>query len=113
VKVRPLFGQPKQDQLPFVEKPTKDILKATEYMPTLEDFGFSKAEIDIPKDKRACYDFIGGEEQATKRLREYIFETKSVGNYALTRNQLIGANYSSKFSPWLASGALSPRYIYF
>lgn len=113
VKVRPLFGQPKEGQLPFPEKPSKTLVKAAKEMPSLEEFDFSKEELKKEKDKRACYDFIGGEDQAVKRLREYIFDTKSVGNYAMTRNNLIGANYSSKLSPWLACGALSPRYIYF
>ena len=32
--------------------------------------------------------------------------------YKETRNGMVGADYSSKFSPWLAHGCLSPRYIY-
>ncbi|WOL13450.1 hypothetical protein Cni_G22220 [Canna indica] len=32
--------------------------------------------------------------------------------YKETRNGMLGADYSTKFSPWLASGSLSPRYIY-
>ena len=30
----------------------------------------------------------------------------------MTRNELIGANYSSKLAPWFACGALSSRYVY-
>lgn len=48
-----------------------------------------------------------------KRVKEYIWETKAVGTYATTRNQLIGSNYSSKLSPWLSTGNISPRYVYF
>ena len=33
-------------------------------------------------------------------------------SYKDTRNGLTGLDYSSKFSPWLATGALSPRQIY-
>jgi len=36
-----------------------------------------------------------------------------VGHYATTRNSLLGSNYSSKLSPWLACGSISPRYVYF
>lgn len=82
-------------------------------MPTLRDFGFSKAEIEKPKDKRACFNFVGGEEAAVKRLDDYVNGTRSVGKYAITRNDLLGADYSSKLSPWLACGALSPKYIYY
>lgn len=32
--------------------------------------------------------------------------------YKETRNGMLGADYSTKFSPWLASGSLSPRFIY-
>lgn len=32
--------------------------------------------------------------------------------YKETRNGMIGPDYSTKFSPWLASGSLSPRYVY-
>jgi deoxyribodipyrimidine photo-lyase len=32
--------------------------------------------------------------------------------YKKTRNGLLGKNYSSKFSAWLASGSVSPRYVY-
>jgi len=86
--------------------------EAFEYVPKLTDFGFMEEE--IPKhDKRSCYQFVGGEDRGLKRLNEYLFEKKAVKHYNKTRNQLIGANYSSKLSPWLACGALSPRKIYF
>lgn len=32
--------------------------------------------------------------------------------YKDTRNGMLGTDYSSKFSPWLSLGCLSPRYIY-
>lgn len=32
--------------------------------------------------------------------------------YKQTRNGMLGPDYSTKFSPWLASGSLSPRLIY-
>jgi deoxyribodipyrimidine photolyase len=39
---------------------------------------------------------------------EYI----SVATYKETRNGLVGVDYSTKFSPWLALGCLSPRKIF-
>lgn len=66
----------------------------------------------ITKDHRAVMTFTGGEEAGKKRLAHYFFETQSLSHYKKTRNEMIGANYSSKFSPWLANGSLSPRYIY-
>lgn len=32
--------------------------------------------------------------------------------YKETRNGMVGADYSSKFSVWLAHGCISPRFIY-
>jgi deoxyribodipyrimidine photo-lyase len=32
-------------------------------------------------------------------------------DYFDTRNGMIGANYSTKFAPWLVHGCVSPRYI--
>ncbi len=82
-------------------------------MPTLVDFGFSEEEIKKPKEAKGYFDYKGGEDAALKRCKEYIFGTKSVGQYAATRNDLIGDSYSSRLSAWLACGAISPRYIYF
>ena len=45
-------------------------------------------------------------------MNEYIFSKRAVSKYATTRNDLIGANYSSKLSPWLANGSLSCRKVY-
>ena len=52
-------------------------------------------------DELASYKFFGGETAGLKRLDEYLFKTKALGNYRDTRNELMGANYSSKLSPWL------------
>lgn len=63
-------------------------------------------------DKRAAFVFKGGETEARQRLNAYLWETDHIKYYKETRNGLLGANYSSKFSPWLAYGCLSPRQIY-
>ncbi len=55
--------------------------------------------------------FAGGEAAALKHLARY-FEGDLVSSYKATRNGLSGTDYSSKFSPWLASGALSARTLY-
>jgi len=63
-------------------------------------------------DERAVLDFKGGETAALERLNHYLWETDCIKSYKETRNGLIGANYSSKFSPWLAQGCISPKKIY-
>jgi deoxyribodipyrimidine photo-lyase len=61
---------------------------------------------------KPCLQFVGGETQALKRLNEYFWSKDLLRKYKQTRNGLIGPNYSSKFSAWLALGALSPVHIY-
>lgn len=67
---------------------------------------------DFETDDRAALDFNGGELAARSRIEHYFWETKSLLEYKETRNGLIGADYSSKLSPWLANGSLSPRRVY-
>jgi len=74
-----------------------------------------KVEWELPEiahDDRAVLLFEGGETAALKRLNDYLFISKSITSYKQTRNELIGADYSSKFSAWLAQGCLSPKTIY-
>jgi deoxyribodipyrimidine photo-lyase len=77
-------------------------------LPTLEDLGL----VFTPIDSRAAIQFKGGETAAINRLNHYFYDTKNLSNYKETRNGMIGADYSSKFSAWLAMGCISPRFIY-
>ncbi len=54
----------------------------------------------------------GGETAGLARLQNYAWETRAALQYHETRNGLIERDDSSKFSRWLAWGALSPRRIY-
>jgi len=56
-------------------------------------------------------DFHGGETAGLKRLRDYLWTTDSIARYKETRNGMLGIDYSSKFSPWLANGCVSARQI--
>lgn len=56
--------------------------------------------------------FEGGEDMAWKRLIYYFYESKLLSTYKSTRNGLIGKDYSSKFSPYLAFGNISAKSIY-
>lgn len=77
-------------------------------LPSLDALGLKKVTID----KRAAIQFKGGESEAIKRLNHYFYETKCLSKYKETRNGMVGADYSSKFSAWLAMGCISPRYIH-
>lgn len=97
--IRPSFEVPLQIKSPTIE-PIQ--------LPTINELGLPYETID----SRAAIVFKGGENQAIARLDHYFFETKCISNYKETRNGLTGADYSSKFSAWLALGCISPRFIY-
>ena len=77
-------------------------------IPSMEALGFS----DFVSDSRTAFPFHGGENEALKRVEYYFWETKKLGVYKLTRNGLIGKDFSSKFSPWLANGSISAKTLY-
>ncbi|MCZ8091524.1 DASH family cryptochrome [Flavobacterium sp.] len=97
--IRAAFDAPKEIKSPEIE-PLQ--------LPTLKELGLNFEPID----SRAVLQFKGGETKAIARLNHYFFETKCISEYKETRNGLVGANYSSKFSAWLALGCISPRFIY-
>ncbi|HKL19162.1 MAG TPA: deoxyribodipyrimidine photo-lyase, partial [Halalkalibaculum sp.] len=77
-------------------------------IPSCTELGVEPQSID----DRAVLDFKGGETEALRRLQNYFWERDQLKSYKFTRNRLLGADYSSKFSPWLANGSLSPRKIF-
>jgi deoxyribodipyrimidine photo-lyase len=77
-------------------------------MPNLSNFGHSDFELDA----RTAFPFKGGETEGLRRLRHYLWDSDRIKVYKETRNELIGVDYSSKFSPYLAQGCLSPKQIY-
>lgn len=77
-------------------------------IPTLESLGF----VSVEPDERAAIQHVGGETAALARLDAYFWKRDKIRTYKYTRNGLLGEDYSSKFSAWLAYGCLSPRRIY-
>ena len=87
---------------------TDNLVNERTEIPSLEDLGFE----EVTSNSKTAFPFHGGESEGLKRLHNYFFETKKLGFYKKTRNVLIGTDYSSKFSPWLANGSLSAKTIY-
>jgi deoxyribodipyrimidine photo-lyase len=84
------------------------------FLPTLESLGYTDEQIKNAHrtDSRGVLVFEGGETRALERVRNYVWdEPNLLQTYFDTRNGMIGTNYSTKFSPWLALGCLSPRYV--
>ncbi len=79
--------------------------------PSLAKLGFASDQHTLP-DPRTVFPFRGGPAAAEARLRAYLDETHAIRTYKQTRNGLLGTDYSSKFSPYLSLGSLSPRMIY-
>ncbi len=76
-------------------------------IPSYKAFGFTTAAYD------SATPFVeGGEKNGLQRLQYYTFDTEQLTSYRWTRNRSMGMDYSSKFSPYLALGCLSPREIY-
>ena len=101
ISVRPI--------IPIENKiPKKNLEHSHTSIPTLQDLGLTEF---IP-DSRTAFPFKGGESAALERIQYYFWETKKLAFYKKTRNGLIGKDYSSKLSPWLANGSISTRTIY-
>ncbi|XP_072032145.1 cryptochrome DASH-like [Amphiura filiformis] len=77
-------------------------------IPSMADLGVA----DEVSDSRSAFPFSGGESTGLQRIQHYFWDKNYVAKYKETRNGLIGSDYSTKFSTWLAHGCLSPRKIY-
>ncbi len=73
-------------------------------MPALADLGYEIRETNS--------NFKGGEDAALQQMHSYIWDKDLLKTYKETRNESLGWDYSSKLSPWLAVGAISPKTIY-
>jgi deoxyribodipyrimidine photo-lyase len=101
IKIRPCTPMPKA-------MPPKNLLENVQELPSLGSLGFEKHELD----PNSAFPFQGGISAANERLNHYFWKSKRLSYYKKTRNGLIGADYSSKFSPWLANGSFSAKEIY-
>ncbi|KAM0748058.1 cryptochrome [Meredithblackwellia eburnea MCA 4105] len=96
----------------LASKSLEDILP--DLLSPLEDSYETKfSDSRNPRDSKSAFPYRGGETDALERL-DYYFHQGSpppVSKYKETRNGLLGHAYSTKFSPFLCLGMLSPRLI--
>ena len=97
--VRSVFPFPKTKPLPEIDPGL---------IPGLEELGLTHNT----EDGRSVLDYGGGEEKVWWRLNEYVWKKDLLQHYKETRNGLIGTDYSSKLSPALAHGCISPKSVY-
>ncbi|MEM9077926.1 MAG: DASH family cryptochrome [Bacteroidota bacterium] len=101
VKVRPTLALTQK----YAEE---NLVNHSSEIPSLKDLGLE----DFEMDPKTAFPFKGGENHALDRLQHYFWKTQKLAYYKKTRNGLVGTDYSSKFSPWLANGSISARTIY-
>ena len=100
-KVRELADSPQPNQ-------EKLELSLDSKIPELTDLGLENFEVD----SRSAFPFTGGSTAAKERIDHYFWKTHKLRYYKKTRNGLIGTDYSSKLSAWLANGSISAREVY-
>merc|ERR1711988_796555 len=90
-----------------------EIAKALKFMPSLHDLGYSEEEVVAAHvgDPRAAMVWEGGEEAAWARLQKWMFDDDHLKDYRDIQNGMVGEEYSSKLSPWIARGCISVRRI--
>ena len=85
-------------------------INAPESIPPLAITNIPSIEFGIGSAEPSKSQFQGGERSAHIHIQQY-FARRLPDTYKQTRNQLIGMDYSSKFSLWLSSGCCSARSI--
>jgi deoxyribodipyrimidine photo-lyase len=108
----------KLDQMPFVfsdfRRSVEKNLKLQKPLPEPSALPTGIEVLDSSFQPKASIQniFSGGETEALKRLKNYIWVFDCLKDYKETRNGMIDLNDSTKLSPWLSLGCISPRIIY-
>jgi len=91
--------------LPAVRiRPWPSALPSPLSLPTLTELGYAEPT--------AAPILNGGTTHAAARIDHYLWQTDGLRRYKATRNGLLGLDYSSKLSPYLAAGCCSPRELW-
>lgn len=98
---------PWRKQIEASIEPVKPVDKPTSLNPPVPGI-HSDIELETPSH---VGHWRGGENAGLAQLQYYLWETRYISQYKETRNGMVGWDYSSKFSAWLASGMLSPRRV--
>lgn len=77
-------------------------------MPALKDLGYP----GFTADPRLDFSFKGGERYGLERLRNFVWESGGIENYKDGKEELSGLNATTKLSPYLAQGCISPKQVY-
>lgn len=88
--------------------------KAVDLAPFKDEFHFSDEFYFVSEThhENSAYPFAGGESAGLSRLGDYFWQSDGVAHYKETRNGLVGTEYSSKLSGYLALGCVSQVTVY-
>lgn len=77
-------------------------------------YGCYSETIALPNlpENSISFELKGGENPALNRLKYYFNDSDLIATYKETRNGMVGTDYSSRLSPWLALGNISVRTIF-
>ena len=103
-KLRSIYEKQLDKETMRVEEMRDHLPTRPRHFPTLKD----RVRYIHPN---SAFPFSGGSTTAKQQVEHYFFDSQKIDQYKATRNGMVGKDYSSKFSPWLALGAISPRQI--
>jgi len=106
---------PPKDSIPAQRSPfnipdTLDNLQSSLLKP-LSAHDLVKNPPSYPESTKSAHPFLGGETQAQDRLN-YLITSGNITTYHSTRNGLLGHDFSTKLSAYLALGCLTARQIH-
>lgn len=94
--------------LPFVSPKSLEDLETRLLKPLQDEFSDFPS---FPANATSAHPFHGGEQQGRNRL-EYLVKSGVMGSYAETRNGLLGPDFSTKLSAYLALGCITARQVH-
>ena len=100
------------EKLPFTLHQLPQVF--TSFRKKIEKYGNYNEPVTLPPlpQNSFPYKMRGGESQALNRIKHYFDESKNLATYKETRNGMVGTDYSSRLSPWLALGNISASTIF-
>ncbi|KZP17951.1 cryptochrome [Athelia psychrophila] len=108
-KLPPFPADVPEQAEPFVTPASLDDMVSRLKAP-MKDLGLSNPP-SYPEGAATSHPFRGGETQARARL-DHLVQSGTMTNYKDTRNGLLGTDYSTKLSAWLALGCITARQIH-
>jgi len=81
------------------------------HKPLPVDAGMPNMTLEMPEGAKSAHPFKGGSKTGQQRIR-HLIESGSMTTYKDTRNGLIGQDFSTKLSAWLALGSITARQVH-